>query len=386
MDRKTASKQVITSYQAFTILYSTLFGAGVLSLPRSVGESAGNDMVWVIILSGGVVAILVYLMTKLCQRFPGMTLIQFAPYILGSKRRKQVGYFLGLPFLILVALFFVMGISSVVRIFGETVVTTMLPRTPVEIVMLLFLLAGAFGAGSDLGVVAKLNEFLFPITLIPFLSMIFALFQSGEITNVLPLFQLDPSVLPKALMGGAFAFAGFQVIMIFSGFYQEPEKMNKTHMTAILAVIISYWYLCAIPLSVFGIDEVKNLMFPVLEVAKVVKMTDILFERIEAGILSIWLVAGYTSVVNLYSALVQIIIEFFRLSEKYRRYIAFLLVPVFLYLALIPDNTQEVGIYSNWIGLYDAAISIVIPVILLLVAVIRKRKGEVHDEAQSSPE
>lgn len=162
--------------------------------------------------------------------------------------------------------------------------------------------------------------------------------------------------------------------------------MNKTHMTAILAVIISYWYLCAIPLSVFGIDEVKNLMFPVLEVAKVVKMTDILFERIEAGILSIWLVAGYTSVVNLYSALVQIIIEFFRLSEKYRRYIAFLLVPVFLYLALIPDNTQEVGIYSNWIGLYDAAISIVIPVILLLVAVIRKRKGEVHDEAQSSPE
>lgn len=386
MDRKTASKQVITSYQAFTLLYSTMFGAGVLSLPREVGEAAGNDTIWLIILSGMVVTILVYLMTKLCQRFPGMTLIQFAPYILGSKKRKWVGYVLSLPFLIMVALFFVMGTSSVVRIFGETVVTTMLPRTPVEVVMFLFLIAAAFGAGSDLGVVAKLNEFLLPITLIPFLSMIFALFQSGEITNILPLFQLDPSVLPKALMGGAFAFAGFQVIMIFSGFYQDPGKMNKTHMMAMLVVTISYWYLCVIPLSVFGIDEVKNLMFPVLEVAKVVKLEDILFERIEAAILSIWLVAGYTSVLNLFSAFVQIIIEFFRISEKYRRRIAFFMVPAFLYLALIPNNTQEVGIYSNWIGLYDAGISLVIPVILLLVAVIRKKKGEVRDEIHSSPE
>ncbi|MBH8601097.1 endospore germination permease [Thermoactinomyces sp. CICC 23799] len=380
MDRKTASKQVITSYQAFTLLYSTIFGAGVLSLPRSVGESAGNDMIWVILLSGVVVAILVYLMTWLCQRFPGMTLVQFAPYILGSRKRKWVGYVISFPFLLMVALFFVMGTASVVRIFGETVVTTMLPRTPVEAVMLIFLLAAAFGAGSDLGVIAKLNEFLFPITLIPFLSMIYALFQSGEITNILPLFQLDPMVLPKALMGGAFAFAGFQVVMIFSGFYQQPEKMKKANMISILAITISYWYLCAISLSVFGIDEVKNLMFPVLEVAKVVKMEDILFERIESAILSIWLVAGYTSVVNLFSALVQIIIEYFRLSERYRRLIAFLAVPVFLYLALIPENTQEVGIYADRIGLYDGVISVIIPVVLLLVAVIRKKKGEVRDE------
>ncbi|KFZ40603.1 MULTISPECIES: endospore germination permease [Thermoactinomyces] len=380
MDRKTASKQVITSYQAFTLLYSTIFGAGVLSLPRSVGESAGNDMIWVILLSGVVVAILVYLITRLCQRFPGMTLVQFAPYILGSRKRKWVGYVISFPFLLMVALFFVMGTASVVRIFGETVVTTMLPRTPVEAVMLIFLLAAAIGAGSDLGVIAKLNEFLFPITLIPFLSMIYALFQSGEITNILPLFQLDPMVLPKALMGGAFAFAGFQVVMIFSGFYQQPEKMKKANMISILAITISYWYLCAISLSVFGIDEVNNLMFPVLEVAKVVKMEDILFERIESAILSIWLVAGYTSVVNLFSALVQIIIEYFRLSERYRRWIAFLAVPVFLYLALIPENTQEVGIYADRIGLYDAVISVIIPVVLLLVAVIRKKKGEVRDE------
>lgn len=380
MDRKTASKQVITSYQAFTLLYSTIFGAGVLSLPRSVGESAGNDMIWVILLSGVVVAILVYLITRLCQRFPGMTLVQFAPYILGSRKRKWVGYVISFPFLLMVALFFVMGTASVVRIFGETVVTTMLPRTPVEAVMLIFLLAAAIGAGSDLGVIAKLNELLFPITLIPFLSMIYALFQSGEITNILPLFQLDPMVLPKALMGGAFAFAGFQVVMIFSGFYQQPEKMKKANMISILAITISYWYLCAISLSVFGIDEVNNLMFPVLEVAKVVKMEDILFERIESAILSIWLVAGYTSVVNLFSALVQIIIEYFRLSERYRRWIAFLAVPVFLYLALIPENTQEVGIYADRIGLYDAVISVIIPVVLLLVAVIRKKKGEVRDE------
>lgn len=386
MSHKTASKDKITSYQAFALLYSTLFGVGVLTLPRDVGEQAGNDLVWVILLSGILVLVMVYLIGLLCRRFPGMTVIQFSAEILGSGKREWIGRILSIPFILMVVVFFILGVATVLRIFGETIASTMLRHTPLEAILLVFILTAAFGAGSNVGIIAKLNEFLFPITLAPFLLMLFAAFQRGDITNVLPLFQIDPSKIFTAVLRGAYAYAGYLVIMMFAGFYQDPGRMKKIHTVSLLTVIASYWYLCVISLVVLGVDEINRIMFPVLEVAKSVKLEDMFFERIEAAILSIWLVAAYTSILNLYSAFVQVIIEFFQLSEKYRRWIAFLTMPGFILLAMIPKNVPQIGKYAEFVGVYEIVVSLFIPLFLLLVAVIRRKKGEKAREIASSSE
>lgn len=386
MSRKTVSKSTITSYQAFTLLYSTLFGVGVLTLPRDVGEMAGNDLVWVILLSGLPVLLLVYLIGFLCRRFPGMTMIQFSAEILGSEKREWIGRILSIPFILMMVVFFILGVTTVLRVFGETISSSMLRHTPLEAILLVFILTAAFGAGSKMGVIAKLNEFLFPITLAPFLLMLFAAFQRGDITNVLPLFQIDPSRIFKSVMKGTYSFAGYLVIMMFAGFYQDPGRMRKVHTVSLLTVIASYWYLCVISLGVLGVDEINRVMFPVLEVAKSVMLEDMFFERIEAAILSIWLVAAFTSIMNLYAAFVQAIIEFFKLSEKYRRWIAFLTMPGFLLLAMIPQNVPQIGRYEEFVGVYEVVVSLFIPLFLLLVAVIRRKKGEKVREIASSSE
>ncbi len=386
MSYKTASKDKITSYQAFTLLYSTLFGVGVLTLPRDVGELAGNDLVWVILLSGLLVLALVYLISLLCQRFPGMTLIQFSAEIFGGGKRKWIGKILCIPFILLVVVFFIIGVATVLRIFGETIATAMLRHTPLEAILLIFILTAAFGAGSKLEVIAKLNEFLFPIILAPFLLMLFASFQRGDITNILPLFQIDLSRLFSVIMKGAFSYAGYLVIMIFAGFYEKPGQMKKIHSISLLTVAASYWYICVISLGVLGIDEINKIMFPVVEVVKSVQLENLFFERIEAVILSIWLVAAFTSILNLYSAFVQVIIECFRLSEKYRRWVAFLTMPGFLLLAMIPKNVPQIGKYEEFVGVYEIAVSLFIPLFLLLVSVIRRKKGEKSREIASSSE
>lgn len=386
MSRKTVSKSTITSYQAFTLLYSTLFGVGVLTLPRDVGEMAGNDLVWVILLSGLPVLLLVYLIGFLCRRFPGMTMIQFSAEILGSEKREWIGRILSIPFILMMVVFFILGVTTVLRVFGETISSSMLRHTPLEAILLVFILTAAFGAGSKMGAIAKLNEFLFPITLAPFLLMLFAAFQRGDITNVLPLFQIDPSRIFKSVMKGTYSFAGYLVIMMFAGFYQDPGRMRKVHTVSLLTVIASYWYLCVISLGVLGVDEINRVMFPVLEVAKSVMLEDMFFERIEAAILSIWLVAAFTSIMNLYAAFVQAIIEFFKLSEKYRRWIAFLTMPGFFLLAMIPQNVPQIGRYEEFVGVYEVVVSLFIPLFLLLVAVIRRKKGEKVREIASSSE
>lgn len=386
MSYKTASKEKITSYQAFTLLYSTLFGVGVITLPRDVGEKAGNDMIWIILLSGLLVLVLVNLISLLCRRFPEMTLVQFSAEILGSGKRPWTGKILSIPIVLMLIIFFIVGVTTVLRIFGETIASSMLRHTPLEAIILIFILTAAFGAGSRIEVIARLNEFLFPITLAPFLLMLFAAFQRGDITNVLPLFQIEPSKIFGSIMKGTYSYAGYLVILMFAGFYGKPEQMKRIHTSSIMTVMFSYWYLCIISLGVLGIDEINNIMFPVLEVAKSVKLENLLFERIEAAILSIWLVAAYTSVLNLYSAFVQVIIEFFSLSEKYRRWVAFLSLPVFVFLAMIPKNVPEIGNYEDFVGVYELGVALFIPLVLLLVAVIRRKKGGEDREAASPSE
>jgi len=115
-----ASKQTITAYQAFALIYSTILGVGILSLPRDMAETVGNDMVWVIIMSGLIVGVLLYFITWLCQRFPRQTMVQFFPQILGSEKNPKVGRILSIPFFILIGSFWLISVASVARIFGES--------------------------------------------------------------------------------------------------------------------------------------------------------------------------------------------------------------------------------------------------------------------------
>jgi len=251
--------------------------------------------------------------------------------------------------------------------------------------MITLILTGAIAAGSDLGIIAKLNEFLFPFTLLPFFFMLIAMVQKGSMTHILPLLQLDWSMVFKGVFSATYSYAGYKVALMFAGFYQQPEKALKSHTYAVAAVIFSYWYICLTTLSVFGTSELKKVVYPVLEVVKVIHMPALVFDRLESGILAIWLLAVFTSIINLHASLVQMVIEYFQLKEKTRRWIAFAFVPIAYGLGTIPKNYEEVSVYTGWIGLYGNTIALIVSVLLLVLAVIRRKKGGARHENSSHP-
>jgi spore germination protein len=375
-------KYNITPYQAFSIIFSTMFGVGALSLPRDVTEASGNDMSWMIIICGFFVGISIALLTSLCMRFPRQTIVQFAPEILGSRRFKWLGKGLSIIVLLAIAVYLVSGIFISVRIFGEAMVNAVLVNTPIEAVMLVFIISVAIAAGSEMGIVAKFNEFLMPINLLPFVILLVALFQHGDVTNLLPLLQMNWAQFLKAVLSGAFAFSGYSVLLMFSGFYKQPLKARKAHLFAVAGVTVTYWYMCLISLSIFGKDELVRIMYPLLESVKVIRLQAMLFERLESAILSIWLVLVFTTVLNFHACVVEMVMEFFKLEGRYRRWIAFALAPVIYFLSLIPQNMEEVSRYAGQIGIY-AFLSDGLLILLLFIAILRRKKGEVLHESTS---
>ncbi|WP_164491731.1 GerAB/ArcD/ProY family transporter [Staphylospora marina] len=381
-----SGKRSVTPYQAFALVHSTMLGAGVLYLPRDVGVEAGKDAVWVVLLSALPILLFLYFISKLLRRFPGETLVEFAPKILGPSRHPNVGRWISFLLILLpLGVFWILGLAYMARMFGESVVTGVLLRTPIEAVILSILFATAVAAGSKVGVLVRFNELLLPLTFFPVIFVIFSTLQRGDLIRVLPLFSADWKQIVSGMAIGMLAYPGFKITLIFGGYYQQPESSAKSHTAAVLTVTFIYWLLVINAMSVFGPHELVQILWPVLESMKEIQFQNFILERMEAGILIIWVIAVYTTMANLYAAFIEMTMQHFRLRERWRKWLVLACIPVIYYLALIPEDLPQSIRFSRFIGVTSLVLAGTIPPILLILAMIRrKRRGREHETAHSA--
>lgn len=379
---KKASKQTITAYQAFVLIYSTMFGVGSLSLSNDLANASKHNMIWIIFAAGLFIWFYVYCHTRLIQRFPGQTMVQFLPKVFGSNRFSTLGKILSFPILLAMGVYYVLVIAAATRIFSEAVVTNVLNQTPIGVLTISMMLMGAIASCNGLETIARINEFLIPFLFMPFFIMMIAMFQKGSITNLLPLFHMDWEQIFKGIVSAVFSYLGFSVFFMFAGYYQQPQKALKAHNFAMLAIIFTYSYICIATLSVFGPYELGNITYPTLEVAKVVNMPLLVFERFESFLLVLWLLKVFTTIINVYATIVQITIEYFGLKEKTRPWIAFSFLPLMYGLSTIPTTFAEILHFNRIISISGLCLGAVF-ILVLLIAVVRRKKGEAPSETTS---
>jgi spore germination protein len=380
---KKNTESYVSPYQAFAFVHLSIIGVGVLTLPRDVAEKVGPDGIWVILLSGLFSIVILFFITRLTQRFPHKTFVQFVPEILGTEKYPWMGRLLIIPILLLFTVVFLFATAAAARIFGQAVVEEMLPNTPISFVLLSLIIITVIPASASPGTVARLNELLFPLSFIPLLVMIVVLIQRGEIINLLPLFQSDWLTLLSSIFVTTFAFSGYQIVIFLAGYYQKPQKSLLPHTIGLVSIMI--WYLIAFvsALSVFGQDEIQNIKWPVIEMVRESRVSLFLFERLEPFLLSVWAITVFISMSNIFFTIVGTIAQFFGIDDRQKRKIAWMLVPLIYGLALYPKDLIHLFEWTGYIGWVITVSSAVIPPILLIIAWIRKKKGEASDATSS---
>lgn len=379
-----ASKHSITPYQAFAIIQLTVVGVGILNLPAALAKAAGPDAIWSILISALIIWFLLTVIATLIRRFPHQPLEEYVPKILGSSRDGGAGKALGIPVLFAFAAVWLFGVAITARVFGEALLSAVFKNTPLEIVILTLIAGTAVASSRAPGVIARLNGLVYPITLIPFILLVIGLVQKGEITNLLPLFQMDWNTIGKGIMVGLFSFVGFEVSLVYGGYYQQPNKAFMAHSAALGTISLLYSLAFITTLSVFGVDELMQTMWPFVEVAKVITIPGAIFERLESGIIAIWVASVFTSMTNLFGALVHMIVNFFKLDDRYGKSIAWVLVPLIYVLAMYPRSFQEVFELGDRLGMAVFILALTVPFLLLFIAGIRKKKGDERDAPASS--
>lgn len=364
--------KVITFWQAATLLPSTLLGVGILTLPRSIAQATGTSGFMVVLVSGLFSLFIVWMITKLGRQFPGMTFVGYTQKIFTFDGRKRLGYWLALPFMLIVTSWWVMAVAIVVRLFGELQHSVVLPNTPVWFEVGTMLVVSMFVASNKAEVIGRLNEFLFPIIIVPLFAIGLLALKDAEWTNLLPLFDMTWSQFWRGVMQGLFTFQGVSILFIFMASYQQPHKAFQAHTIGIGGVMLIYLLVTMASMAVFSHEEVKELTWPVLELVENTRIPGLILERIEAGFLILWVVAVFTTLANLLTATVHLMSEYVGIEEEQRIWITLPLVVAIYIIALWPSDVYAVFAMGERVQLFGLIFALVIPPLLLLIALARR--------------
>lgn len=352
----------ITYIQLVATNVSILVGVGVLSLPRIAAE-VGKQCGWIIVLIGMAAPLLsTLLISLLFKRFPGSNFYEISHVLLGKYLGK-------LPVIVYI-LYSLVFIAIIVRIFDEILNIYLLPNTPEFIKISIILITAAYLVMGGVKVVARLNELLFYML---FTLLIFSLPAVKEFdwTFIQPLFSISPSEVLKGSLKTAFAYVGLEYLMVLYPFAEDRKKVPRSAILATAITASIYLYSTIICLLIFGPYAIKNMYWPVLVLMKTVEVPVI--ERLEFYFIPLYIMIAFRPIMNQYFACSYLTAQLFGIKE-FRKVTPFIL-PVVLFIALYPPNIDEAIQYTDIVGFAGLFIGIILPAILLLVAVIFKRKA-----------
>ncbi|MCC3374398.1 endospore germination permease [Cohnella sp. REN36] len=356
----------VTVTQAAAVLVSTIIGVGVLPLPLFAVRAADSGAPLVTFFGMLIAMVGLLLITWLGMRFPDRNIVQYSEAIIG----RWLAW-IGSGCIIV---FFAVLTSLTAREFGEVVVTSVLKTTPVEVTVIVMLVLAAISSRNGITTFAYIHMFYMPLLIGPAILIVALSLKNADILNLEPIWGNER----KDMLGGTVTIAalcqGSFILTMVIPAMRRPKKAMRASFWGMLIAGGLYVTIVIATVAVFGAEETKKLLWPTLELAKATSLPANVLERLDAAFLAVWVTAVFSTLLSSYFLTNQAIAFLFRLKD-HRMFSIFLLPFVFL-MAMFPKNiVQMYGIIMQ-VGRVGLVLTIAYPGLLLLVAILRKKRGK----------
>jgi spore germination protein KB len=272
-----------------------LIAGPLVSLPKSLAEVAKMDA-WFSQLLPVLYAILVaYVFAQLIKAFPGKNLFDIF-YLLAG---KWIGGLINIAVLIYLWMLLVRdtkGITNFVHL-------TLLPKTPMEIILLLFLLVLLYYGKTSVEVAARVNEMYFPIFFLMTLTLYFTLANEYSLERLEPILG---SSLEGIFYSNLMGIGSFGDVFLFGAFLHTVTNSRLLHASMRHGILIAGFIITMvliIQLGVMGHIITSRLNFPLYVLVEQIHLTDFL-DRVEVLLFSVWFPAFAIKVIVTYLAFV----------------------------------------------------------------------------------
>lgn len=357
-------KGKISSLQMAVMMYPTIVATAVLGVPGITAQYAGNDLwlspIWASLIGYATV----YIAYRLHQLYPNQTVIQFSEQIIGRFAGKIIGF--------LYLFFYIPITGQIIRTYGEFIVDSFLVNTPISLIMASMVFLCAFTVRGGLEVLGRVAELFSPLFLLPLLVLIILLSPDFEVKNVFPVFEggMMPSFKGAVVPGGW--FTEFFLIIFLLPFLADMKKGMKYGMITVFAVMMTLILVNFTVLFVLG-EATSSKVYPLMNAARYVSLADF-FEHLESITMAVWILGAFVKISVFYYASALGTAQWLNLSD-YRPVVwpVGILLVEFSFWSF--PSTIELSQYDVFaFPFYGLFMQTIIPLFLLVIAVIRKRK------------
>jgi spore germination protein (amino acid permease) len=352
----------ITHRQLFFLIIQTQIGVGVLSLPYSLFVKAKIDGWISLIIAGLLIQFSILAIWKLCDRFPQNTIYEILPKIMGKT--------LGLVFNVIYTLHFAFISILILIMYNNIIGKWILFETPHWVIIFIMAIAGWYFITSSPREIVRFFVIVTPLLLILFVLIMYA-YTDVHLLYIFPVGQTGLMTIIKSSSDAVVALLGFDAALVFLAYTSGTSaKKIKVISFASFCITVMYGFIVFTTYIFFNPEEIVIVPEPVLYMLKAFSFS--IIERTDLIFLSIWIISVATSFISYLFIAAKGVQTLFRLKhhQKGAPYLAIFCGVI----AIIPNEKLEVVTWNKYISLTSLIFSALFPIVLLLIAVLRKKQ------------
>ncbi|MFB9328040.1 endospore germination permease [Paenibacillus aurantiacus] len=354
----------IGKYQFMTAIILFEIGSTPMFL---LGRDAGQNA-WMSMAVGAAAGFVVLLMCLSLQRLSGEQ--DWTEMLL-----RRLGKWAGGSLAMLYAILFAYESMRNVRDFGGMANGTILPQTPIWIVMLIISAIACYGVAKGINVLFRTIELFFPFVALSYFTIIlfFIISDLPDSHRLRPMLdqgvgQVLGHALPELI---SFPFGQVFVFLLFWRYAKDPKQVVKVSMTAYGIVSLFLTAMSVLTLSILGPNVAKLVSYPFLEAVQLIHIADFL-ERLDIFVTLIIFLGLFVKLVVFYLASNAVLCRVAGLSWRAG---AIILGPLIFAASFLEPNQT----FHIWLGLkvqvkYAWIYQALVPLLLLALTMLAIRK------------
>lgn len=355
----------ISSNQIKGLLVTSILGVGVLSLPNNLGVIMGLDG-WIPIIVAGILMVgMTLVIFKIFDYFPEKDIFEISKATLGT--------IISTIYQIILLFYMVILLAYVSRTLGEVIRAFLLEKTPIEVIIITFILVTSYISRCEIDVIGRMGFFIYPLILgfIVFLALV--TLPNAKFENLLPMFQSDIKTLPTGLLASIISYGGFEILLFAIPYTEDKDKVFKSSLSAIGIITVIYLAIFIMATSQFGIDQLQRLPWPTLSLVKEIDLPGLFLENLDGVVTTMWVLVVFGTLSATYFSSAKILANLFK-TKSHELFILPLL-PIIYTISLIPQNSIELQKGMTKLLTYLAIVTIFIfPMIISIISHFKSRR------------
>jgi spore germination protein len=358
--------------QFITFTAAAILGVDVLLVQQRIVAIANQDA-WISLSIGGLLTIAAGVAAYLlAASYPDKDFPDIILAICGNFFGKIVLFVLGVYILIY------SGLSA--RIFVQALKMFLVDRTPIYVLLATYGIATTYADYKGINTIGNIIDIIFPITIITIITILLLAIPQADFVYMKPIFFENTKSVVKAILPSYTEFTGYSIILYIYCHTKRTKGSVKFFLAGLFIPIFFYIALTVVSIMVFGPEDLNTLIYPTLTLLKAIEFPTTFMERLESFAAIIWIGTAFLSAIIFRYMSSRNITVLFSIKDSHRKYVALVLYPIILLIALSPSSGLVVLDYASKLSPVQTFLGLVVIPLLSVIGFIKKRRMKT-DEA-----